>query len=554
MQSRMQDARWTYVFWALVFIYAAVFLIHPSFAPTDDFVFVKTLQAGKPILYYAGDFPYYDTAKIGRFTPLAAMEYNLALLFTSKPSPIWYYAIHAAQFLITILALVSVLSRFTARRGWIYLAVGLFVLTPGFAYSWFRMQLNERDLVFALALYLWAYFAYLDQPTFRWRLAAAWVAANLVIYYKETGFIIIGAMSFFYWLIALKEKRKDKTLMYFHAACLLSALAYVVIYAVYILPMGGVYSYAQADDYALRLVKNILNYTFVFDPVIMLLVFPLAGYRAYRVLFRRDAPNSVHDPLLAAAVAFVCAYFVLNLSGMYYFQPAYVLALPPLFFYLPRLIKKISWRAVVVACAALMVLNALPVGLHYIAYYKYLPYNFERAVAFVKRDIEIKHADFPPSVFLDGVNRGTGKFMYFIYSEFFRLHGLRDDEYDMKSNVETDIEKEGYFPFLEKVPTPFTVFKTGPLPQTQKGDYLILSSQSTDSQKSPENAAYIEWLKKDYDLVFATESRLAFPLVNLKNIGRYLLSLGAKPGERFLTISRHKPALESPDYYVFVKK
>ncbi len=542
-----------YLFWIFVCAYGALFLWHPSFAPTDDFVFVQTLQAGKPILYYASDFPYYDTAKIGRFTPLAAMEYNFALIFTSHPSPAWYYAIHALQLLLVTVALVSVLKRVTPRHGLGYLAIAVFMFTPGFAYSWFRMQLNERDLVLFLALYLWAYFSYLGDRKSTWPLVLAWFAANFVLYYKETAFIIVGAISFSYLVLGWKEK--DRRLKVFHAACLASAILYLVIYTLYILPHGGVFSYARGEsDFFIRLLKNVLNYALVSDPVIILLVFPLAGYRLFGIVSGRDKPHLIHDPLLAAATAFVCAYFVLNLQGIYYFQPAYVLALPPLFMFLPALLRSVAWRGLAILCLALLVLNVLPTGLHYVTYYKYMPYNFERTIEYVSRDIDARRGTSPPSVFLDGVNRGTGKFMYFIYSEFFRLHGLRDQQYDMKSNVETDVVKEGYFPFLEKVPTPFTVFKTGPLPQPRAGDYLIVSSQSTDSEKSPEREEHLQSLKQDFDLVFATDSRFAFPFLNLKNMGRYLLARGAAPGERFLTISRHKPALESPDYYVFVKR
>lgn len=70
----------------------------------------------------------------------------------------------------------------------------------------------------------------------------------------------------------------------------------------------------------------------------------------------------------------------------------------------------------------------------------------------------------------------------------------------------------------------------------------------------PDNIEYLKALEKDYELLFSTQSRFAVPLVNLKEIGRYLISIGAQPGERLLGISRHNPSPQIPDYYVFIRK
>ncbi len=92
------------------------------------------------------------------------------------------------------------------------------------------------------------------------------------------------------------------------------------------------------------------------------------------------------------------------------------------------------------------------------------------------------------------------------------------------------------------------------MPRISKGDYLIVSARSLDTTKTPDNKKHIEELHKDYNLAFHAKSPFAFPAINLKSGLRYLISIGAQPGERFLRISRHKPNMEVPDYYVFVKK
>jgi len=61
-------------------------------------------------------------------------------------------------------------------------------------------------------------------------------------------------------------------------------------------------------------------------------------------------------------------------------------------------------------------------------------------------------------------------------------------------------------------------------------------------------------LKKDYDLVFQTKSPLAFPNINLKTLAKYILSsrLTQKQKEEGLMVNEN--LIESPNYYVFIKR
>gem|GEM_PF-5638873 len=59
----------------------------------------------------------------------------------------------------------------------------------------------------------------------------------------------------------------------------------------------------------------------------------------------------------------------------------------------------------------------------------------------------------------------------------------------------------------------------------------------------PESTEYLGELKKNYDLVFVTESRFAFPLLGLKNVGRYFLSISVAPGEVPLFFEFHEKSV-----------
>jgi len=546
----------TAVFAVYVGCYVLLLTISPNLGMTDDFIFLRTLQTGKPLLYLASDFPYYDVYAIGRFTPVSWMVYNLPLVFRVAPSPVWYYAIHAVQFVVLAFLLVRILQQYVSNRGHIYLCFVLLTLTPGFTYSWFRLQLSERDVVFFLAAFLFCYMRYRASFKPIW-LVLAGIASTLAIYCKEIAFILIGTYAAAYLALSWREGEwgRNVTLTRFHLALLGSTLVYLVLYCVLILPHADVLNYGKGDlpPYEV-LTKNLLNYLFVSDPIIMLLMLPLTISRLYSLFVRSKPAEPFYDSLLAGASLFVAAYFVLNLSSVYYFQPAYIMAIPPLFHFFSERIAQKPWRQVAITVGALMVLNTIPTGVHYLTYYKYSPNNFNSAMDFLVAEINQQSPDRRVNIFLDGVNGGTGKFTYFLVSEFLLSKGLTANQFDLKSNIESDVHQERYFPFLEKIPTPYTVFQKGPLPEVARGDYLVVSALSADHQKMPDNADYLATLESEYEQVFQTKSPLAFPLINLKSLGRYLISIGAQPGDRLLRISRHRPSTESPNYYIYVRK
>ena len=148
----------TAIFSLFIAGYALIIIISPALGPTDDFIFLRTLQSGEPILYYSADFPYYDTAGLGRFTPLAAMEYNFFGLFSSSPSPFWYYFFHAVQFALLIFLLIKILKHFTESRLLIYALTILISFLPAFTIPFFRLQMNERDVIFFSPLFCFVVF------------------------------------------------------------------------------------------------------------------------------------------------------------------------------------------------------------------------------------------------------------------------------------------------------------------------------------------------------------------------------------------------------------
>ena len=105
------------------------------------------------------------------------------------------------------------------------------------------------------------------------------------------------------------------------------------------------------------------------------------------------------------------------------------------------------------------------------------------------QDINSKHPLKQTNIFMDGVGRGTGRGTYFVLAEFLKYKGLSDKQFDLKSNIETEITS----PLISKISAPFTVFQKDAPDIIKSGDYLIISPQSAKINPSQN---YLQSLEK----------------------------------------------------------
>lgn len=545
------------LFWIFIVCYTVLFLVDPNFGPTDDFHFVRTIQSGSYLNYYSEQFPYYDSIKIGRFQPLAAIEYNLIPLLGAPLEARSYYLIHAFQFLITVVLLHRLIKN-KVRTDLIWIsAIILIILTPGFSYSWFRLQLVERNIFTLIIIMLLSYEYGMTKRKKSIPFIVASIASLLIVFMKETGFILISTFSLVsLWILSGQTDKEEIKLRTFHIVNLVYSFSYILVYAWIVLPERGALTYGVGPiNFGEKLIKNLLNYAFVSDPIVFFIILPLALQRLC-MLNKRKSLDLYLDPMLISSLAFVAAYFVLNLQGVYYFQPVYVLSLIPILRTL-EIAKLLQIKAIGLTVVILTTLNAIPTAIHYIAYYKNAPSNFSSAIETVAADIKKRERNKKPTIYLDGINFGTGRFMYFIYSEFFVMRNLTNENYDMASMENSDLTPEinlKPFIFLTRIDPKFTIFEQQVPREPNSGDYLILSSQSTNSIKQPDNQKYRESLYPNYELMYSFTSKYEFKFWNLKNLGRYILSVNAIPDSKIFTIGRHAPNMESSDFYVYKKK
>ena len=103
-------------------------------------------------------------------------------------------------------------------------------------------------------------------------------------------------------------------------------------------------------------------------------------------------------------------------------------------------------------------------------------------------------------------------------------------QFDFKSNVKIK-DDASYLAnnFLSR--QPFTIFKGNKTFEISKGDYLVITP---DSATKNITGPYIQSLGQDYDLIFKTESPLAFPELQPKNTGQIYfgkkINYGTKKG------------------------
>lgn len=537
-----------YSFWVFIIFYLAVILIYPRLQPTDDFVFLRTLQSGKPILYYSQSFPYYDAKELGRFTPLVPMEYNLAWFFSSSPSPLWYYGFHALQFLVLIWASLKLFKLATESKYLPYLATGFLTLLPGFAIAFFRLQMNERNVLVYMALFLLSYFYFLKDQRSRYAVLCIFFA-NLVIYYKEVGFILIGTFSFAHLLLTWKMtniKNRVLDFMLWSYSILYLLLYYLLVFS----EKGRQYIPIYYNVY-LVIAKNILNYAFFSDPLIFLIALPLTFYRMIQVFVKGEKAHPFYDTMLATIPVYIGAFIALKLYSPYYLLPTYIVAIPPILYYLKKIhygsITKFLWLGLWMLTGFFIVVNNIPAGLHYISYQKYLGINFNKALDVITEQIPNNATSTKPTnIYLDGVDFGPGRGTYFVFAEFLNYRGLRSDRIDLRSNVKT-LKPEALF---GKISFPYTVFNSDIASEIKSGDYLVVSPQRTSNS----NAQHLSDLQKDYNLILKTNSPFAFPNFTFKSLIKMVLSASLSRNQTSNGLIVNETIIEDPNYYIFVKK
>ncbi len=554
-----------YILVFLALLYSAILIVSPALGPSDEFAFLATLQSGKYLPTHGADFPYYNAIELGRFTPLGGQEYNLVAFFTN--SPLGYFGFNAAELLLCAALLMWLLRQYSAVPALAYLAGILLLLTPGFTLAYFKLLSIEKNVLLLFVSFLMAYHLFQRRQHVGYFVLAL-LCANAAIYYKEPVFAVIAVFAGAHLILAWKTSTRPSRVL--DGMLIASAMLYLGIYLVTVFPyIKGAYL-PSADDYNFFIrAKNIANYALSSDPIPVLILIPLLFWRLFLVFGRRLPAHPVLDPMLAAGAAYMGVFFALNMYGPYYLLPAYAFILPPVVYFLGRgELRGVFWKASFALTALVLAFNAIPLAVHFVAYNKYMPANFNKTMDFLVEDISRRYAGERLNIFYHGTDREAGSATYFIAGEYLKFKGLSIRKFDFKSDVEAkapvqtgatrlspldreeDIKAVDPHGDYKNPGLPFSIFQPGPAQQIQRGDYLVVSPQSTKYF----NQHDIEKLREHFDLVFYTKSTFAIPRFDLKVFVKYMLYRGLPPEARTKAVISNENIWNWPDYYVFVKK
>jgi hypothetical protein len=310
--------------------YVALILKWEDFAYSDNDMFTLFTLRGHNI-----DLPIWKGE--GRFFPLGHQEFNLIRHFTSTVAG--YHALPIIQLLIVccILLILDDKLSITARA-----ALAAFVLiTPGIVVSFGGLIFSERNVV--LWLVCLAFFVKRFEQTFSpaWAAAAA-VSAQIMIYYKETGFVLL--LGFAAARLALRcwnsaQGTWDFTRLRTKESCLDLCLAclgvvFLLYYAAVMFPHP---SMKYADEERLTTIEVLLSYIKL-DLLAWLLMAVVLG-RTYLILRRKALASPLWDGLALGGLAYFAAYLHLRMFTDYFLAPVDVIAV----LYVGRF-ATLSWR------------------------------------------------------------------------------------------------------------------------------------------------------------------------------------------------------------------
>ena len=498
-----------YLFLSVAILYGILIVYNANLSVIDDHTLLNTILKGEKI-------PLFIIPEIGRFFPLAGFELNIISLFSLSPTA--FYIFNSFQFIVLVFLFYKMIYKIGGkdRINLSILTILILILTPGFVTAWLRLFVPERNVLFFLTIFLFFFLKYQETSKIQYAIYAV-LSANIALYYKEPVFIMLGSFAFFYLLFGWRENNIQQKILNF--LLIVSSLIFFLLYFFIVYLNRGDVLYGKTNiNYFIQFFKIAFNYA-LSDPVLILIVLPLAIYRTYVIIKSRKA-QPLYDSLLFSSVIYVLIFFKLNIFSYHYLLPAYIFGIFGSFYYIVNegLYKKLIIKLLLFLSLIFLVFSSLPNSLHLISHYKNVPNNYQKTLDFLRNYISAEYnKGYRTSIFLDGVNRNTGVEIYHSFIKFLEYKGLTPVQFDMKTNEDDN----NILAFVKRDKnSPYTVEKQANSSQLMCGDLVIVSPYTTkyiDLKKSEINK-----MNKDFDLLFKTNSFMEIPNLGIKSLVKYL--------------------------------
>lgn len=251
------------------------------------------------------------------------------------------------------------------------------LILPGVVISFTELPVPDRNFVFWLITLLFFLKLFERSLSTKWAIAAA-VSAQVMIYYKETAFLLL--LGFATGRLLLRCWRTDRFGLDFHRLrdkesrldlCFIALSILFFLY--YLAAMTPHMSMKYADQLRVSQMGTFLYYMRL-DLLVWLFVATVAG-RIYLILKRCATPDPFWDGLALGGVTCFAAYLYLRLASPYYLAPVDVIAV----LYVGRLLI-LSWRKMPKGMALAASALALVVVLQFVAYSTFIVFERKNTV------------------------------------------------------------------------------------------------------------------------------------------------------------------------------
>ena len=260
----------------------------------------------------------------GRFFPLGHQEFNLIRHFTS--SVVGYHALRIFQ-LVLLCGMLLFLDEELSI--WARLALIILVLiTPSILISFSGLIYPDWNVVFWLVCLIWSVKRFEQTKATAWAVAAV-ISSQIVLYYKETAFLVllgfaVGRLLLRCWNADqagwdLKRLRDPESRL---DMCFAFLGAFFFLY--YLAVMFPNYNTTYADESQLTFKQALGSYVKLDLLVWVLTVVVLA--RIIQILRRKTASTLLWDGLALGGVGCLAGYLILRMNAGYFLAPADIIA------------------------------------------------------------------------------------------------------------------------------------------------------------------------------------------------------------------------------------
>ncbi len=516
-------------------LYSILLVFKANFGLIDDHLWLDTTLSGK-FLHFGFD------PQHGRFNPFVFQEYNFISIFCKKPT--CFYAFNTLQIVVIAIILYILLKSIINNQLIVILLIVFLFIQPGFVQSYFRLQMPEKDSFFLFLVFIYCYFKLFQQAEQKY-LIIGLICANLALYFKEPGFISIGALAFANILLFWKKSTTRKKI--FDLGLLLSSIVYLLLYLIIIFPDIETRYGAWISGDKVHLTIKILANFILSDPLLFIGLPLVLAYRFYLIFRKKAQMDPLYDPLIISALLYILVFPILRIFAYRSALPAYAFGILPLVFYGRDLFYAIKTTfsfsklyRIVFLILFILLLNSTMIGLHQLTFWKNLAINHQQAINFIAKEINNHSNSKKKRIFLRGANRANEIEVYVSLGKYLHYQmGLDYSQFDLNSE---DPPNNPLLTFVDPN-NPFSVFQSTKTDQLMKGDYVLITPFSSIIP----DANILESYEKDYLLLFKTNTRFYLSTMGIKSILKYLVM-------RFDLIEiSDKKIVQGVDYYFFKK-